>query len=126
MHIGSSKHYIVTSLFFVLHVKSNNNGKSTQVFNPSPFQASLLSVKGQKRLHGTQLYSRIHMRYMQVQAILLAIVVFISLGCLVIKIVLGMRDKLYSHKQKQFVEWNSYRIDDDSESVVSYCYVNAL
>ena len=66
------------------------------------------------------------MRYMQVQAILLAIVMFISLGCLMIKIMLGMRDKLYSHKQKQFVEWNSYKIDDDTESVVSYCYVNAL
>ena len=57
--------------------------------------------------------------FLQVQAILLAIVVFISLGSLVLKVLLNLRTKYYTYKQKQFVEWNRYSVDDDTESAVS-------
>ncbi len=56
----------------------------------------------------------------QAQAVLLAIVAFVSLSCVVMKVLLSARACYHSRNQRQFVEWNRKGLGDNSESAVSF------
>ena len=66
--------------------------------------------------------NHVYSHIVQAQGFLLGIVIFMSLVC-VVKVLLSLRACYQSRKQKKFVEWNSWELDDDLESAVSLFFL---